>query len=312
VIFNDLIREFEVAYMPNLAYPTRQKYECLIRCHVRPELSTLEVEEVTTRRLDGWFVSKAEAGLSWGSRMTLRNLISGIFTRAEIWEIYTGKNPAKNTTVGKKKTVYERRKMSIENSRKLLDMLPDDFRLICMVALFCGLRISEVLGLKWEHIDFDRGMLCIRQRYYRGDVDAPKSEKSRRDIPFGHLVELLRSLYPGEKALNDFCFSVKTLHGETRSDSSMRRHFLRPNAEKLGVYHPGFGFHSFRREAVTSISSKIGAIQACRVAGHSHLDTTLLYGLDDYMLQESAIKSAQEAFMGMLKVRGTTGNGARD
>ena len=42
---------------------------------------------------------------------------------------------------------------------------------------------------------------------------------------------------------------------------------------------------------------KAGAIQACRVAGHGHLDVTLLYGLDDYEKQEQAIKSNQEPFM---------------
>jgi len=34
------------------------------------------------------------------------------------------------------------------------------------------------------------------------------------------------------------------------------QHFLRPAAEKLGLYHPGFGFHSFRREAVTALAQE--------------------------------------------------------
>jgi integrase len=227
-------------------------------------------------------------------------MLCSIFTRAEIWEMYTGKNPTKRATIGKKKMVYEKRKLTIAQSRELLMMMPEDFRIICMVALFCGLRISEVLGLCWRHVDFGRGLLLIRQRYYRGDVDVPKSEKSVRDIPFGDLAELLRALYPGPQAANDFCFSVRTIHGFTRQDSALRRYFLRPPAEKLGLYYPGFGFHSFRREAVTAISSQIGAIQACRVAGHSRMDTTLLYGLDDYALQETAIKSMQAPFMSVL------------
>ncbi len=304
MLFEDLIRQFEVAHMPNLALPTRLKYASLLRCHVRPALSSLEIEELTTRRLDEWLASKTADKLSWETRNSLRNLICGIFTRAEIWETYEGRNPTKRVTVGRKKPAREKRKMSIADSRKLLNMFPDDFRVICMVALFCGLRISEVLGLTWRHVDFSRGMLLIRQRYYRGDVDVPKCDKARRDIPFGHLVEWLRALYPGPQAANDYCFSVRTIHGFTRDDATMRRYFLRPPAEKLGLYYPGFGFHSFRREAVTAISSKIGAIQACRVAGHSRMDTTLLYGLDDYLLQETAIKSMQEPFRGVMGVRG--------
>lgn len=302
LFFDELVRDFEAGYMPKLALPTRRKYQSLLRCHIRPELSSLTMEELTTRRVDQWLASKAH--LSWGSRNSLRNLLSSIITRANVWETYNGKNPTEHVYVGRRKAVYEKRKMTVEQSRKLLNMLNEDFRIIVMVSLFCGLRISEVMGLCWKHIDFDRGMVLVRQRYYRGDVDTTKSEKSIRDIPFGYLAGLLRRYYPGIEAREDFCFTVVTGHGTpARDDRTLRRYFLRPAAEKLGLYYPGFGFHSFRREAVTSISSKIGAIQACRVAGHSRMDTTLLYGLDDYLLQESAIMSMQEPYMNVLRAR---------
>ena len=45
----------------------------------------------------------------------------------------------------------------------------EDVRLIVMVALFCTLRISEVLGLKWKHVRLTHGVLEVRERYYRGD-----------------------------------------------------------------------------------------------------------------------------------------------
>lgn len=302
--FEELITQFETAHMPNLAKSTRLKYECLLRRHVKPRFSHLQVEEVNTRRLDEWLASKSRDGLSWATRTDLRNLISAIFTRAEVWELHDGKNPAKRASVGRKRPAYEKRKLSIEQTKSLLNKLPADCRIVCMVALFCGLRISEVLGLCWKHIDFDRNMLLIRQRYYRGDLDRTKTEKSDRDIPFGYLGELLRKLYPGPEAAERFCFEVSTKGGRrvTRDDRSIARYFLKPAAAKLGLYYRGFGFHAFRREAITGISANSDAIQACRVAGHSRMDTTLLYGLDDYAIQESAIKMMQKPYMGVLTV----------
>ena len=297
-MFQELVHDFETAYMPRLAFPTRLKYTSLLRCHVKPRFSLTPVEELSTRRIDEWLATGTVGGLSWATRSSLRNLVSAIFTRAEIWGVYAGKNPATRASAGRKGAKYEKRKLTVEQTVSLLKAVPKDVRIICMVALFCGLRISEVLGLCWRHIDFGRGMLLIRQRYYRGDLDRTKSDKSDRDIPFGHLSQLLRKLYPGPQASGRFCFEIKTARGGvTRDDRALRCNFLNPAAKKLGIYYRGFGFHAFRREAVTAISSKAGAIQACRVAGHTSMDVTLLYGLDDYIKQEQAIKSNQEPFL---------------
>jgi hypothetical protein len=63
--------------------------------------------------------------------------------------------------------------------------LPDDVRLMIMASLFCTLRISEVLGLQWRHIDLEDGKIMVRQRFYRGNLDVPKSQKAIRDVAMG-------------------------------------------------------------------------------------------------------------------------------
>jgi hypothetical protein len=54
-----------------------------------------------------------------------------------------------------------------------------------------GARISEVLGLKWKHIDFKVGASKIEQRVWQQDVGPPKSEDSRRVLGLGELVDRL-------------------------------------------------------------------------------------------------------------------------
>jgi hypothetical protein len=51
------------------------------------------------------------------------------------------------------------------------------------VAVFTGLRISELIGLRWNDVTFDPPQLTIDERYCRGDWDAPKSEASNATIP---------------------------------------------------------------------------------------------------------------------------------
>ena len=51
------------------------------------------------------------------------------------------------------------------------------------VAVFTGLRISELIGLRWNEVTFDPPQHPIDERYCRGDWDAPKSEASNATIP---------------------------------------------------------------------------------------------------------------------------------
>jgi integrase len=305
--FRDLIEDFEKAYLPTLAAPTRSKYASLLRVHLKPAFAIMQVESITTKVIDQFLATKCQEGLSWATRLALRNLVSSIFRRAEIWGTYEGKNPARYATIGRKRSAREKRKLTIEQTKTLLIELRADVRIVCMVALFCALRISEVLGLQWKHVDFDRKMFLIRQRYWRGDVDCTKSEMAERDIPYGDLHSLLKTLYPGEHAVERYCFDVRTksVAGFTRDDRSIRRYFLRPTAKRLGLYYRGFGFHAFRREALTAIAREAGAMQACKVAGHTRMDHTLLYyELDEHAEQERAILTIQEPYVsaGLLRL----------
>jgi integrase len=73
--------------------------------------------------------------------------------------------------------------------RMLLQKTTGRTHAIIAVLAFCGLRSSELRGLRWVDIDFDEHILKVRQRAdQRGKIGAPKSKASRRDIPMLPLV----------------------------------------------------------------------------------------------------------------------------
>jgi integrase len=49
-------------------------------------------------------------------------------------------------------------------------------------TIVIGARISELLGLKWRHIELRGGVIQIVQRNWRGDIDDPKSKTSERPL----------------------------------------------------------------------------------------------------------------------------------
>jgi integrase len=62
-------------------------------------------------------------------------------------------------------------------------------RALVVTALFSGIRASEMRGLVWDRVDFDRRVIEVRQRAdYRGKMGSPKSKAGNRDVPLTPMV----------------------------------------------------------------------------------------------------------------------------
>jgi len=46
-----------------------------------------------------------------------------------------------------------------------------------------GMRVSEVLALRWEHIDFGAGAMLVQQGFVNGRIGKVKTEASNDYIP---------------------------------------------------------------------------------------------------------------------------------
>jgi integrase len=292
-----------------LSVSTQQKYDNHLHNHIEPAFRPLMLCEIDTKLIERWLDEKSKprtitlkngqsktiAGLSWATRTDLRNILSSMFSKAKDWGYWQTENPVERVSVGRRRAAREKRKLTNEQIRLLLGAVPEDVRTIILVIMSTTLRISEVLGLQEKHFDFSDGTIQVEQRYYRGDLDTTKSERSTRIVRMGMLSESLKRRMTGNPEA--FVFSVMTVRGETRDASDINQHFLRPAAKKLGLYWKGFGFHSFRREAITEIG-RLDPMQAQKLAGHAHVDLTLLYTLDDATRQETAVRAIQERLIG--------------
>lgn len=305
VVFGDfVVGDYTLRHLRKLGASTRAKYLNHLKNHILPAFGKLRLCEITSFRVDDWMQSKVHSGMAHATRLDLRNILSGVFTKAENWGLWRERNPVVGLDCGEAKAAREKKKLSDENTRRFLAALPWELRIMCSTGLFCTLRVSEMLGLQEKHLDFTRNMILVRQRYYRGDLDKTKNKKNR-DVPMGYLVEDLKRLTTGDP--ERFVFQIRTKprwgrqEGLCRDDRDLNQHFLRPAAIELGFYTKGFGFHSLRREAITSIGSVLGIGQAMSVAGQSRVDMALLYTLQNFDEQERAIRDHQERILGKPK-----------
>jgi Phage integrase family len=65
----------------------------------------------------------------------------------------------------------------------LLNQLLQPYRSMVLLAGCTGLRISEVLGLRWQSVDFERLVMIVKEGYTRSQITKLKSEYSQDELP---------------------------------------------------------------------------------------------------------------------------------
>ena len=71
---------------------------------------------------------------------------------------------------------------SLDEVKKILSNVPAVHELYYTVAFFTAMRPSELLGLKWDAVDFEWSQILIRETWVNGGLDTPKTDGSERVI----------------------------------------------------------------------------------------------------------------------------------
>jgi integrase len=155
----------------------------------------------------------------------------------------------------------------------LLTAVPADSRLLVEVLAQTGLRISEVLALRWGDIDGDA--LHVTRRVYRGTVDQPKSRHGRRTVPLAPSVA--QALWTARKAARQpqaAALVFPSTTGGYLAANNVRRRILDPAAATAGV--PWASFHTLRHTFASRLFAAGWPLTAVsRVLGHRDASFTL-------------------------------------
>lgn len=287
VKFSEVAERFRKAELPLLGVAARARYESNIKVHLLPAFGEMRLSQIDTLTVQEWLNTKMD--LSWWSRQGMNGVLGAMFGAAERWHLVDkGTNPTEGIRLGKKKLAREKRKLTIPQLQGILGAVQERERLIITVLFALGLRISECLGLKWKDIDWEKGLVSIERRWYRGDIDETKTEKSERVLALGPLVDEFKRRYPGPQAADTFVFDDGGLPPD---DRDLLRWNFRPVLKALKLYYLGFGWHAFRRENITLRQTLGGAtpMEASKAAGHSSMDMSLEYFLDDHARQAEQV-----------------------
>jgi integrase len=168
---------------------TFDTYEAAIRRHIVPYLGKHRLSRLAAQDVQTWLSTLKAADVPVGRRRYARVVLRCALNTARRWAL-VGQNVATLVDVPRA-TPREIVPLDPDQARKLLSKsVGHPLHAFVAVALGCGLRLGEALGLHWADIDFDAGTLHVRRALQRSGGDAAK----RRELLMNRrqLLEALR------------------------------------------------------------------------------------------------------------------------
>ena len=237
--------------LPLLASTTQDSYRSMFGKYLGPRFGALSLRDLTPLTLQQFFSGLAAARVAYPSILKARDALSSIL-RSAVHYGFLVQNPMDGLQMPSDKRARRSKPfISPEQFNKLVQVVPEPYATMGYVAIWTGLRVSELIGLKWRCIHADS--ITVEERYCRGDWSAPKTDASAATIVVSpevitrilrlksltvkvkagratRLLKLVKSDCPDDLVFQ----SVK--NGHPMNDQNILKRHLQPAAEKLGLY----------------------------------------------------------------------------
>ena len=257
-----------------ITHGTLASYRSMISQHILPKWGDMYLQDVRPALVQDWLRTLT---LSPTYKGHIRSLMYRLFDRAMIWELIgVDRNPMDLVEV---KGISKRRKrpriLPVKDAWRILDALAQPYRTIVLIALCFGLRISEILGLRWTDFDFKRSAVLILRSAVGKRLNKLKTECSQDEVPLerGFIVELKKWQALCLESEGQWLFPSPATGRPLHADS-IRADYLVPTGLQLGLGR--IGFHTFRhtyRAWLDETGAPVGVQQ--KLMRHAHISTTM-------------------------------------
>lgn len=267
------------------------------------EPKKLKVREISSRVLNTYFQYELESGkvsqkngekgpLSVRSVRSRRSILKAVFDSA-IVDGLISQNPVNAVTVrGKNNAEYAEDKLFMTESEvsDLLNFLSEKYPRLLPVAFFgayLGIRRSELLGLKWSSVDFERRIISIENTVVKVksivESHSTKTRNSCRQLPlFDNAYKCLIQVKREQEEFKEFFGNAYKGTGEyifTKEDGScydpdlLSKQFCRATKQ---YGRPEITLHKLRHSCASMLINRGWDVKQVQYwLGHSDIQTTL-------------------------------------
>jgi len=266
---------------------TLDLYRSQLRLHLLPQLSRRRIAAITpddvvavtrqlsARGLSPWSVKRILSALSCVLSYFLRR---GYINQHPFACLERDERPH---PIGSHQRVLTRAELA-----RLFSACPRRDRPFLSTGAFTGMRLSELLALGWEDVDFAAGVIRVRHQLARGRRGVPprrippKTRASVREIPLlPQLAMVLRDHKRSSSFASGSDYVFATAHGTPFLHHNVSRRVLRRAATDAGLDRDGrrVRFHDLQHTFASHliIDIRLDVVQVSRILGHARTSMTL-------------------------------------
>lgn len=259
-------------------------YEQHVRLHIVPKCGATKLSQLTAPMVRG-FLNDWLADLSRPMAVRVLRSFKAILTNAQ-GEGLVAQNVA--LAVKPSKVAREKRKIKPPIKADLRAILKaaegsNDHKAgaIATLAIYSGLRASELRGLAWDNLDLKRGTVTVEQRAdAKGHLGPPKSKAGYRTIPLPSGAVTILKRWKLACPAHDAGLVFPSEKGKPLSHTVMMKDHIGPLQVAAGVTSPKgdtprFGMHAFRHAAASLwIDQGLNPKRVQYLMGHSSITVT--------------------------------------
>lgn len=278
-------------------------YRLVLKRYVYPEIGQMRLQKLTAQQIQALYHKRLQGGLGSRTIQLAHAVVRRGLQQAVQWQLIP-RNPADAV---RRPRVERREPQTLERDQVIwfIRAASDDrLHALYTLAVTAGLRLGELLGLRWSDINMDAGTLTVAQtlghlgtKHFFG---TPKSKASRRTIDLPGLALAALRRWRREQAEErlligaaweypDLVFT--TTVGSPLNPSNVRSRSFLAVLERAGC--PKIRFHDLRHTAATlMLSQGVQARVLQDVLGHADIRMTL--GTYAHVLREQKKEAARK------------------
>ncbi len=232
---------------------TREVYGHHLDSYILPRWGNERIADIKTFRVEAWLKTLEKSS---AVKAKVKGVFGVLFQHAMRYG-WADRNPIRAVRQSVKH-LKEPDVLTSEELEPIINGLSEPSRTLVITATITGLRRGELIGLKWEDVDFQNGKINVVRSLVDHIEGQPKTSTSRRPVPLTPALASVLASWKQQTSYSkpgDWVFASPYDLGAKPywPDMLLKRH-IRPAAIAAGI-SKNIGWHTFRRTAATLLLS---------------------------------------------------------
>lgn len=218
---------------PNRKENTNKDYMADYKRHILPHFGKWKLSQIRSSDIKAWQGRLHALNLSGKRINNVRTVFRGILQDAFFDELIV-RNPFDFVKRPKiEKAIIK--PFNISEVTLMINTSKGWFQNYLIIAFFTGMRIGEIIGLKWEDINFHEMYISVQRSISKGVVSTPKTDRSIREVEIlAPVFKALKKQFKSTGLQNSYVFL--TQYGEHYVNAfSIADNFWKPTLRMCGL-----------------------------------------------------------------------------